>query len=413
MIRQISEWTELIYDFCFCKHLNFKKVFQMRKLLNRSKTLIFLVLLVFSVNGFSQSNFKKIDKKSKKVPNTLTNYSAIANFLTADLSTDKEKFRAIYIWITHNIKYDIEELGVVRRYTSSEELIDEVLANKKGICQHYAELFHAMSKSVGIKSFLVRGYTRGVDDKIADISHVWNGVKIGSNYYFVDATWAAGYVLENEYVHEFRDEYFLIKADEFIKTHISFDPIWQFLDNPLNNSEFINKDFSKLKKQGNFMFSDSIAEYEKLNKLSQYENYNRRLVASGIKTKLLKQQVEENILQITNTKYNLAVDTLNYGVGNYNTYVTHKNNQFKNPKLEDEEIKKLIDNAGFGMYNAEKIFNELASGNTEIKDQIREARNKMPNLILSLKKEEAFVEEYLGKWKIFRSFMFYTYGNQN
>lgn len=372
--------------------------------------LIFILgLLTVSILGFGQKDFSSIDDKSKSIPDSLSTANEIALFLTHNLNSDTEKARAIYIWIAHNIKYDLSQINTTRRFDTSQELIDEVLKVRQGICQHYSELFHSMSKSVGLTSYLIRGYTRDAMGEIADVSHVWNGIEIDSNYYFIDATWAAGYELNGRYVHKFRDNYFLKSPQGYIKDHMPFDPIWQFLDNPINNNDFISNDFSKLDTYGDYSFKDSIRVYENSNKLSQLENTNRRIISCGINHDLIQKQIDENTLQITNAKYNLAIDTLNFGIDNYNLYITHKNKQFRNPKLEDSQVKEMIDNAGIGVYSANMIFENLISSNKELNNLISDAQERMPSLISDLEREKDFVVRYLEKWKPLRIFMFYQF----
>lgn len=370
--------------------------------------LLLLGLLIITLQGFTQSEFSTIDKSSKEVPDSLTTYQDISSYLTRDLTSDKEKIRALYIWISHNIRYDLTLINSKKRYFSNAEIIDEVLASKQGVCQHYAELFHAMCKSIHIQSYVISGYTRQGDGTIASLSHAWNSVLVDSNYYFIDATWAAGYEYNNRYVHEFRDDYFLIEPEDFIKTHIPFDPIWQFLHNPIDNREFTEKDFSKLNVDGNFNYLDSIAKFEQSDKLAQLDNATRRITNASITNPLIQYQIKENLLQITNIRYNLGIDTLNFGIDNYNLYISHKNRKFRNPKLDDNRIKELIENAESGIYQADKIFNNLYSDNIELDDFIRVARNRMPELISDLEREIDFVEKYLNKWKPLRGFMFYT-----
>lgn len=319
------------------------------------KKFLLISLCIISLTGTAQSDFSNIDEYSKHIPDSLTTYPEIADYLTQNLSTDIEKARAIYIWISHNIRYDINQINSNRR-ASSQKIIEEVLTERQGVCQHYSELFFVMSSFVGLKSFLIKGYTRDATGKIADASHAWNAILVDSNYFLIDVTWAAGYLLNGKYVHKFRDNYFMIQPNDFIKSHIPFDPIWQFLDNPINHSEFIAKDFSKLTTSGVFNYQDSIQKYEDLNKLTKFEESNKRIIRYGIENNHIQKQIDENILQIANTKYNMAVDTLNYGIDNYNLYVLYKNKQFRNPKLQDSQIKELIDNTGNGIYTAKRIY---------------------------------------------------------
>ena len=115
------------------------------------KNLIVIVLLLVVGGIKAQSQYVFIDQKAKSVPNHLKTYQEIANHLTKDLVSNKQKVRALYVWIAHNVKYDIHKLNIKKIRSTSEEIIRYVLSNRKGLCQHYAELFSAISTSIGIK----------------------------------------------------------------------------------------------------------------------------------------------------------------------------------------------------------------------------------------------------------------------
>ena len=178
--------------------------------------ILFLICFIFiSLQGFGNSYFDTIDQKSQTVPESLTDYKQIAEYLTRDIQTDTEKARAIYIWISHNIKYRLSLVYEDITYDSVDEIIDDALKTRQGVCQHYAELFHAMGNSVGLKSYVIAGYTRNKQGEIADLGHAWNGIQIDSKHYLIDVTWAAGYLLDGKYVHQFKEKYFLISGEIF------------------------------------------------------------------------------------------------------------------------------------------------------------------------------------------------------
>jgi len=76
--------------------------------------------LLISTLGFSQSDYSEIDINSKTVPDSLTDYIQIADYLTKGLETDIDKARAIYIWIAHNIKYDLTQINSGKCYDSDQ-----------------------------------------------------------------------------------------------------------------------------------------------------------------------------------------------------------------------------------------------------------------------------------------------------
>lgn len=370
----------------------------------RNSLLIYLFLI--SVSGFGNNSFASVDKRSQTVPDSLTGYREIAAYLSQDLKTDTEKARALYIWLSRNIQYNLSQKNSDESYQSVEEIIEEALETKTGVCQHYAELFHAMGQSVGLETYVITGYTRNKAGEIADLGHAWNGIAIDSKHYLMDVTWAAGYEQNGKYVHHFRDEYFMISPEIMIQSHMPFDPVLQFLNNPLNNKEFISKDFSKLEKSGNFIFNDTIQQEKILSKLKQLELASRRMKANGIQNKLIQKQLNNNLLQISTIKYNTAIDTLNYGVENYNLYVTHKNKQFRSPNLEDSYILELIENAERAAFTANEMLYGLLSPSQELNTLIADVRRKLAVIMPELKKEKEFVEKYLNTWKPFRMMLF-------
>ena len=219
-----------------------------------------LITLLFCAQLFGATDYTAIDKRSVSIPDSLKTVQQISTYLTSGLTTEKEKVRAFYIWISHNIDYDFYKITADKKYQTKTELVNDVLDRKQGVCRHFAELFQFFCQQSGIKSYTIAGYARMSTGKISGASHVWNAVRIDSSYYNIDVTWASGHQTNNAYVKEFRDEFFLIEPRQFIKTHLPFDPVWQFLDNPIDIHDFNNENYSKLSTTGNYNYRALIAK---------------------------------------------------------------------------------------------------------------------------------------------------------
>src|SRR5665648_817663 len=115
--------------------------------------LVFFIVFLFSSKLFGITDYSEIDKKSVSIPDSLKTAEQISAYLTKDLKNDIEKARAFYIWISHNINYDLENKGTTKRFKSKAEVIDDVLKNRKGICQQYLSLIHVFCQKSGLKSF--------------------------------------------------------------------------------------------------------------------------------------------------------------------------------------------------------------------------------------------------------------------
>lgn len=367
---------------------------------------LFLSCCVFNLNA--QTDFSAVNQSSKKVPDSITSYRGIAKYLTSSLETDEEKARALYIWIANNISYDVDY--PFEQFDSAEQLIDEVLEERSGVCQHYSELFLAMSKSVGLDSYLISGYTKDAYDKIASSSHAWNAVKIDSSFYLIDVTWGAGYLDNGEFTRLFNEDYFLVAPENFIEDHMPFDPMWQLTSNPVSYLSFEENDFSGFHKISNFLFTDSISDHSKLPRLAQLKRSTARMEKNGItENSLALKRRQQNLIQITSIEFNKAVDTLNYGINSFNIYIEHKNKRFKKPKLSDKYISRLIKEAENGIYAANENLNSMQSSNSQLNASISEVRKSLPELLKRLTDEKEFVTKYLKKWKPLRGFMFYSF----
>lgn len=288
-----------------------------------------LLLVCFHLVQLTAIDYSKIDLSSKTVPVQLKTAPEIAKYLTRNLENPTDKARAIYYWIACNIRYDLSMLNHPKPYHNAQELVDEVLVRRQGVCQNYAELFHVCCTAVGLKSYVIVGYTRDSLGKVNPLGHAWNALEIGNNYSLIDVTWAAGYVQNGVYVHRFRDHYFMQSPSAFIHTHIPFDPIWQFSTTPILHANFIKGDFSTSNSALTYNYKDSIKAMEKMTSLVKRQHENSRIIQCGISNKLIKERVETNNQFIGNEqlngekeKFNEASAQFSKGINDYNAYIT-------------------------------------------------------------------------------------------
>ncbi|MEB8328133.1 hypothetical protein OO009_02100 [Flavobacteriaceae bacterium KMM 6897] len=337
-----------------------------------TKALSYLLLFLSVVPLFGQTGFEAIDSASQKVPKGLKTADEIALYLTKDLKKEDEKVRAIYIWVTHNIQYDMAQIRNPITYTEQINIADEALKNRKGVCEHYAQLFHKMCSTIGITSYVISGYTRQSDgDKIDPLNHAWNGVVVNNSYFLVDPTWDAGYFNKGIYKHEFQDDFFLVEPEKFLKTHMPFDPIWQFLNYPITHIEFNNKDYSDLNERGNFAFRDSIAIMAASDTIATIEKSNQRIRKFGVTNAHIREEliVNENLLEYyrynswvsrfnaINGELKLAVDEINLAVAYHNKFFRIINKKQSNSQGEGEEIKTNLDKAGKYITKGQELLN--------------------------------------------------------
>jgi len=354
-----------------------------------------------------KSAYFSVDKRSQSVPDSIGSSNALAAYLVKPYSSTEKRVRAIHVWISRNIKYDITEKDAVYNYESDAEIASETFESKKGVCFHYAQLFNQMCRSIGIESFVIEGYTRDkASGKVADIGHAWNAVKIGDSYYLIDNTWAAGYILNDNYVHDFRDEIFLVQPKDFIKTHMPFDVIWQFLGNPISHIEFERNDFRKLDKLGNYDYEDSIKALEGLSQIDLLTQENKRIRKSGVSNNLIEQKLQHNIALIESNKYTLWVKqfngitkSLNKASKNFksavelnNEFIRYLNRRTAKTEAEEEEMRQIISKAVKYYIQGKNSMDKTRKGLSQLKYQSG-VRNKMKYVENETKKLQKFILE--------------------
>ena len=160
----------------------------------------------------------------KEQEQQLTSYiqSTILPQLALDGKTTYQKVKAIYDWITRNVRYDEEnkdDSSYYLKYTAYAAAI-----NKKAVCQGYTNLFYRLANDAGIDCRIITGG-----------DHAWNIVRMDDGkYYCMDATWDEG---RSSY------SYFLKGWPEFSKTHrpqtdSQNTPYWTAYESKMSDTDY-------------------------------------------------------------------------------------------------------------------------------------------------------------------------------
>lgn len=200
-----------------------------------------LLLLLWSPIASGQADFRSIDRHARKAPAELQqNLPALTEYLVQPCQTDLEKVRAIYAWITQNIRYDDEAYQQdVRRINQHNA---DILGRRRAVCFGYATLFRDMCAIANLEAQVVSGYSKGVLTSTPDLEeadHAWNSVRIAGKWQLLDATWGSSLIdKNNEFVLQKEDEYFLSEPQRFVLSHLPNLPMWQLLDCPVTPGVF-------------------------------------------------------------------------------------------------------------------------------------------------------------------------------
>lgn len=185
--------------------------------------------------------YEQIDKHALNTPKAVEqSIASLANYLTKPAKNEREKVRAIYRWITHNIAYDDDSF-----FSGGFKILNQqdVLKTRRAVCDGYAGLFKRLGQAAGLEVEDISGYSKGYSYSVHQtdsINHAWNAVKIDGQWQLLDATWGAGYLdaKRKRFVRRFQAHYFLTPPEQFIYDHFPKNSKWQLLPSPVSKSEY-------------------------------------------------------------------------------------------------------------------------------------------------------------------------------
>ncbi len=218
-----------------------------------------LLLLVTTLCGAQERrvNFSAIDWRVQSIEATTPDTLALQ--LTAPYTSELEKVRSIFRWITEHIGYNVNLYSrtgrsrtqrypplepydsIIESRSLNERIAYGVIQKKVALCYGYARLFKTLCDYAGIQSEIITGYARSnTGSNKFRSNHTWNAVRIDSTWHLLDATWASGYVSfgMEEFIKQYNDFYFLTPPEQFIRSHYPEDLQWTLLTNPPTLREF-------------------------------------------------------------------------------------------------------------------------------------------------------------------------------
>ena len=225
--------------------------------------------------------YEAIDAHARKTPKSAeTSLPRLVKYLTKPARNEREKVRSFYVWLTHNIAYDVKlakktDFGEIRVVKNAEYEMKRIAAttlkHRKGVCQGYAELFKFMCKLAKIECEVVKGFSRkgqqGKDFSTPD--HAWNAAFVDGKWALLDITWGAGSVFGGKrFEAHFSEKPFLENPKTFVHDHLPNDPAWQLLACPVSLEIFKkgekNINTTLAKQKACFDFEEEIAQLETL-----------------------------------------------------------------------------------------------------------------------------------------------------
>ncbi len=386
----------------------------------RATLLLFLCLCSFSVLAQKkqkiQKNYDLIDAVMDRMPADYNqSMDDISQYIKSNFETESDRIRAVYYWTTKTISYDVDNMFEVKFDEKLQDRIARAFTDKKGVCFDYANIFNQLANSVGVKSFVITGYTKWNKIKVDNLSHAWNAARIDNKWYLFDPTWGSGFVLNGIFTRRLDDKNFKVDPELMINTHMPFDYLWQLRDYPISNQEFIEGVYLGDDQKQKFDFVKEIEKYENEPKLQQLFEVAQRIEKGGMKNQHISQAYVHAKTAWRNEserekgkQYGEIVDQFNRANQLLNDFIHYRNKQFQ-PAVADEEIKRKILEPRDSFIKCREVLldfekNLSSAANKSNVTNLKEAIIKrLENAEMHLQ----FVNSYLSKPVSARKMMFY------
>ncbi|WP_338039485.1 transglutaminase domain-containing protein [Maribacter litopenaei] len=178
------------------------------------------------------------------------------------MTTDIQKFRAIFSWVGTNIENDYQSYLKTRKkrrkiqkdreaflewnQSFTPKVFEKLVSEKRTACTGYAYLIKEMANLAGFESEIVNGYGRTptlILNENDPPNHSWNTVKLDGKWYLCDATWSAGRIMLDvegpRFEPDYDDVYFLPNPELFAKNHYPLEPELSLLEGLPALSDFM------------------------------------------------------------------------------------------------------------------------------------------------------------------------------
>lgn len=346
--------------------------------------LALLMLAVCSMELTAQlpsKNFS-VARTMRQIPDSLT-YSTddIAGYINRHLTSPREKSRAAFTWITRNIRYNFDSILTNTLYETPAEISERILRTRTGVCLNFAHLYNEIANKIGVKSYVIQGYTRQ-NDRVDYLPHVWCASLIDTTWYIVDPTWRI----------------FMQKPLLVIRSHMPFDPLWQLINHPVRYDDFKKGDFRP--KQPYFGFADTLKAYEEATELEKAMAAARRIAQNGegnaftaAKLRIHLGDIEYLRNKMAAERYDSAVNLYNKGIQLLNQFISQRNSQFSNDPDASHSVQ-LLDSSCRALQQARNMLNGAPAPDPNINHSVTQLKSAVAETIAACTAQKAFLELY-------------------
>lgn len=333
------------------------------------------------------------------IPDSYTrSIDSLAIYIDSHQPEEGGKLKMLYSWITSNMRYNVYPtfISVNEKRDEKKEML-QALQSREGVCRHFALIFQAVSERMDIPAFFIEGYTK-TNGVITPEPHAWCAALVNGKWYQYDPTFGMGYVKNYQFVSAPSSDYCQVAPEVFIRTHMPFDPIWQFLPHPYPYQAF-DQGTARPEAASQapvFDFADSIRTYLLQKPVQRLSAINERIRHNGQSNRLIEYYLQLNTSNIAVHRqnevyeiYKKALKYYNHSVDNYNEIIRYRHTHPKIKKGDKKQIetwsieaKEAIDNAKKTIDNAQQIPEAYETAINNLKNAIAETAEKI-HLLLS------------------------------
>ena len=192
--------------------------------------------------------FAHLDELAANLPkDKYPTCESLVSYFMSQERNELRLLRLIWRWITGHVVYDIG-------YLKGKEVVknpNEIMLSKLAIGEGFSALFHRLCSIAHIEAEIVNGYHKGdryrqgealKNHKDITIEHVWNAVKEGGKWQFVDCCWGSGILNKNsQFTAQYNEKYWLIQPEAMIYTYFPTIPKLQFLKENIEYKDFVER----------------------------------------------------------------------------------------------------------------------------------------------------------------------------
>lgn len=190
------------------------------------------------------NQYEEIDAHARECPDALeVDVTTLASYLGSRATSDIEKARAIYVWLTDNVSYDDDAFNSGEYGAYNPE---GLLSSRKAVCEGFSNLYQALGEEMGLNIRKVSGYAKGFGyapgRNFERSNHAWNAIEIDGVWKLFDATWGQGNgtAVNGKLVSkkEFDPYWFNIDPYEAIFNHFPQDTHYTFITPKITLSQY-------------------------------------------------------------------------------------------------------------------------------------------------------------------------------